>query len=335
MFVEVPYERANLSAQEERDAEMTEQERIAAIYSVVPGDKPDTLTLKELATPHIQSDYASLTPTTVSSSVYLLGYGPTQDGLDVYEFTAASPWLRYVDVKPQIGKGKNIVNTFTLGNEPYVAVYTAETGIFEIYSIESDLGLSKPYQFYRNHELAISKGFTTIKIFTQFGQVVFLGYNGTNGYVAIYTLAVTAISTDPEVPPLLMTPVWSHQWAKGWTRFAFFQLGGENFFFKTNTWKPNVNIDHVLDDLSAGTTEVGTRLSLYAAQELNNVEPFVLGSADPHFVTYISKSGEVTLNRFHSDCLGWTNMGKLNTRTGAGSVVPISTADRQVFLVFG
>jgi len=27
-------------------------------------------------------------------------------------------------------------------------------------------------------------------------------------------------------------------------------------------------------------------------------------------------------------------MGKLNARTGAGSVVPISIADRQVFLVF-
>jgi hypothetical protein len=150
----------------------------------------------------------------------------------------------------------------------------------------------------------------------------------------MYTLAVTAVSTDPEVPPLLMTPVWSHQWAKGWTRFAFFQLGGENFFLKTNTWKPNVNIDHVLDSLAAGTIEVGTRMSLHEAQELSNVEPFVLGCADPHFATYISKSGEVTLNRFHSDCLGWTTIGKLNTQTGAGSVVSISTADRQVFLVF-
>jgi hypothetical protein len=317
---------------------MSGQETMAAIYSIAPGDKPDTLALNEVGKQTIKGGYASLTSTRIRDSIYLFGYNPSENHLDVYEFTETSPWLKLLDVKPAIGSGADIINTFILGNQPYLAVYTAGTGIFEIYKIKEDFTNSKPYQFYRNHELAISQGFTTVKTFTQFGQVVFLGYNGTNGYVAMYTVGVTAFSAEPDVPPVVMTPAWSHQWAKGWTRFAFFQLGGENFFLKTNTWKPNVNIDHVLDALSAGTVEVGTRLSLRAAQELNNVESFVLGNGDPYFVTYISKSGDVTLNRFNSDCLGWITVGPVAERPDvmaqATNVVPLSTARRQTFLVF-
>ncbi len=133
-----------------------------------------------------------------------------------------------------------------------------------------------------------------------------------------------------------MLPIWAHPWAPGWTRFAFFQFGGENFFLKTNVGnskKLNVNIDHVLDTLSAGTAEVGTQLTLADALELNNVEPFTLGAGDPYFATYISKSGTLTLNRFHSDCLGWTTVAKFDGEPGTRVMAPVRTSDRNVFLV--
>jgi hypothetical protein len=63
-----------------------------------------------------------------------------------------------------------------------------------------------------------------------------------------------------------------HAAAPGWTRFAFFQYGGANFFLKTNTAKSNVNIDHFNDVLSMGTVEIGSKLDLPDAQTLNNVE---------------------------------------------------------------
>jgi hypothetical protein len=167
--------------------------------------------------------------------------------------------------------------------------------------------------------------------------MVVLGYSMKTGYVAIYTASVTPVSATPGTPPLLMLPVWAHPWAPGWTRFAFFQFGGENFFLKTNVADPaklNVNIDHIFDTLSAGTVEVGSHLPLADALDLSNVEPFTLGDGDPYFVAYISKSGSATLSRFHSDGLGWTPVAKFNAQAGAGVVTPVATADGKLFLVF-
>jgi hypothetical protein len=126
--------------------------------------------------------------------------------------------------------------------------------------------------------------------------------------------------------------MWSHQWAKGWTRFAFFQFGGENFFLKTNTWKPNVNIDHVLDNISSGTAEVATKLDLQDAQDLHRVEPFTRENGDPYFITY-KGDGTVTFNRFWSDCLGWTTVASLASKPGASHIIPLSAADRSFLLV--
>jgi hypothetical protein len=301
------------------------------IYSVAPGAAANTLLVKEVASSEaIQGAYANFVPLTVAGQPYVFGYNPTAKQMDVYRFTAGAPWLEAAPAKPVVGPGWDIVAPFVLGNQPHLVCYAAKKGILHLFSVGADLSASQPYEFYRNHEPGVTAGFTTLKAFTCFGQVAFLGYNGATGYVAAYTLAVTATS-PPGAPPLLMTAVWSHQWAKGWTRFAFFQLGGENFFLKTNTWKPNVNIDHVLDDLAAGTAEVGTRLVLKDAQELQLVEPLTLACGDPYFVTY-KEDGEITLNRIHSDCLGWTTAASLMSKAGAGQVVPIS-AGKDVFLL--
>lgn len=304
------------------------------IYSVQQTDKRDGLTVTAVAEPSvIKGTYANLVPVTVKGQTYLLGYGATSDQLDVYQFTGAAPWLKAVPAKAKVGKGWDIILPFTNGNEPFVACYTAKKGVFRLFSINDDLSLSAgSYEFFRNHEPSLTQGFTTVKTFTLFGNVVLIGYNFENGYVATYSLSVTATS-PAGVPPLLLTPTWAHKWAPGWTRFAFFQFGGENFFLKTNTAKPNVNIDHILDYLPNGTAEVATNMNdaLKNAQQLDNVEPLTL-NGDPYFVTYMKKGGQLTVNRFHSDCMGWTTVASLTSKIGATQIVPL-TGGKDSFLL--
>jgi hypothetical protein len=307
----------------------------SVIYSVQQTDKRDTVTVKEVAQPTaIKGSYASLTTLNAQGKTYLLGYNSTADHIDIYQFTASAPWLQADPQQFKVGAGYDIIEPFTLGNQPYVACYKAKNGVFKLFAIGGDLSVSGDgYEFFRNHEPALTQGFTMVKSFVCFGSVIFMGYSGANGYVATYTLSMTATS-PANTPPLLMTPNWSHVWAKGWTRFAFFQFGGENFFFKTNTWKPNVNIDHVLDDLTLGTIEVASNLNdaLKDAQTLNIVQPLVLGNGDPYFVTYM-KNGQMTINRFHSDCMGWTTVASLKSNANATQVVPVSISGKAFILV--
>ncbi len=304
----------------------------AAIFHVGAGAK----SIKQVGKSELAASNASLTPIALGGKTYVLGYHPDVATFDVYEFIAKHAELKPVKAKPQVGKGYDIVNVFTLANQPYVCMYAAKKGILDTYSAASDLTFSsKPYRFYRNHELAISHGFTTLKPFTQYGQFLgLLGYRQDTGYVAMYTVAV-AVTSPPDVPPLLMLPVWAHPWAAGWTRFAFFSLGGVPFFLKTNVKVLNVNIDHVCDSLPNGTIEIGTLLQdqLPDALQLTNVEPFTLSHGEPYFMTYIADTGEATLNRFHADCLGWTKLAAFKAPQGAKAVTPVQTGD-QAYLIF-
>ncbi len=120
---------------------------------------------------------------------------------------------------------------------------------------------------------------------------------------------------------LLANPVWDHRWATGWTRFAFFSLGGEVFFLKTNTKYPKVNIDHVLDNPTDGTAEVATEMDLTDAQDLTVVQPLALDNGHPYFVAY-RPDGLSVLYRIHSDCRGWTSVGTTTTPANASAIVP-------------
>jgi hypothetical protein len=295
------------------------------------GTKPSTLEVKQIAsTDGLNTKYASLSWLAVKGEVYLFGYNPNSDSLDIYQFSGLSPWVKKMAARPKVGSGFDIIEPFVIGNQPHLMCYNAKNGTFAFFALDDEFSASKPYQFIRYHEPGLTQGFTTIKPFTCFGQVVFLGYNGENGHVSMYTLVVTAASLD-DTPPLRMTSVWSHRWAKGWTRFAFFQLGGEVFFLKTNTWRPNVNIDHVLDNLS-GTVQVGTNLDLKNAQQLEIVQPFNMENGDPYFVTY-EKSGEVTLNRINGNCLGWITESSFKAKENATHVVPIEANGSVLLLV--
>jgi hypothetical protein len=306
----------------------------SAVFQIATDGKAQPFSAKQIAAPQLLRKYASLNPVSAGGKLYLFGYDPAQAQCDVYAVSAKAPCLSHVAAKPAIGKAKDIINTFMLGNVSYLAAYTAKKGIFDVYSVGADLSLSQPYKFYRNHELAISLGFTTVKPFSLYGQVYFLGYRGDTGYVAMYSASTIVSSPAPDVPPLQMLPIWSHPWAAGWTRFAFFPLGGETFFLKTNTKILNVNIDHVLDSPASGTTEVGTLLQsqLPDALNLTNVEPLLLGKGDPHFVTYRADTGAATLNRIHGDCLGWTQLAQFSAPAKMAVVTPVSVGDQNLIV---
>jgi hypothetical protein len=79
-------------------------------------------------------------------------------------------------------------------------------------------------------------------------------------------------------------------------------------------------------------TDLAYRKDFFA---LNYVERFVFGEGDPYFVTYLTTTGQVTLNRFHGDCLGWATAPKVTTPANAGLVVSITMPDRKVLLLAG
>jgi len=315
---------------------MPAQPNSTAILSIKSSSAKNSLTVSPAASITLSQSYSTMLPVRVGERVYVIAYSKEIAAGDVYLFTPGDDWLRPSGTQMTVGTGKDILNTFTLGNNPYLCTYTAQDGVFTTYGVRDDLSLSMPYAFYRSHELAISKGFSTVKFFTQLGQVVFLGYNKSNGYVATYTASITPVSSSSGALPLVMLPIWSHPWAPGWVRFAFFQFGGENFFLKTNIGNPkniNVNIDHLMDVITAGTAEVGTQLNLAKAADLTHVEPFML-DGDPYFAAYLSGTGELTLYRFHSDCQGWTSVASYNAPAGASIMTPVSVSDSEAVLVF-
>jgi hypothetical protein len=269
---------------------------------------------------------------------YLGLYFKGQAAITLYHVAGDGTSLtKVVNSELRINRKWDLLETFVLGNAPYLVAYRATQGIFEIYPVYPDFTTGVPYRFFRNHEPGITAGFDTVKFFSAQGKVAYLGYNQTTGAVGIYSLDATATSppVTPATPngtaPLLSLNVWSHTWAPGWTRFAFFQFGGSNFFLKTNVAKPNVNIDHVMDSLSDGTVEVISQLNLEDAQNLTFVEPFTMGNGDPYFITY-RPDGIVTVERFHGNCLGWTRVAKKKkVPVRAAQLVPIKTEDMQLF----
>lgn len=305
----------------------------AVIYSIARGKGLDSLAVKRLGSiAAVKSNYTALVPLVAHGKTYCVGYDAASGDADVFQFSAKAPWLKRVAAKPHLGPGHDLVDPLTIGNDPYLLAYSKKKGIFAFFAVAADLSVSKPYTHYDNHGPPVSLGFTTVKPFDYFGQVGLLAYNGSDGAVATYNVSVTATS-DQKIPPLQQHALWSHSWAKGWTRFALFQFGGENFFLKTNTDKPNVNIDHIMDSPQNGTVEVATKLHLANAQKLDLVEPFVLSRGEPYFVTYMKKGGKLTCNRFHHDSKGWTQVASLASKSNAGQIAAFTAAGKTYLVV--
>src|SRR5438445_13257271 len=113
---------------------------IAKFYKVETTGQTDSVNVTEIAQPSGDWDqYASLTTLTANQQTYLLGFKQAAGELDVYKISSAAPWVKITPTKISVGADKDIINAFTLGNRPYLSVYTAKSGISAIYGLGDDL----------------------------------------------------------------------------------------------------------------------------------------------------------------------------------------------------
>jgi hypothetical protein len=310
---------------------------ISKLFAVRPTGTVDKVSIDPIETAAaLASGYTNIVSLRVGDNPYLCAYNNKTGNTDLYLLTEAEPWMTLVESRIDLSGGPwDKLTTFILGNDPYLLTYRAKDGMFNFYRVAPDLSASPPYSFYfaRNTPTA---GFTEIAPISSLGAQYVLGYNFDDGTVAAFSVSVTTTSASG-VPPLVALNVWYHHWAKGWTRFAFFQLGGANFFFKINTAKLNVNIDHLNDNPAAGTVEVGSFLQSQLPDALSITNSAILpwSHGDPYLVTYISASGVTSVYRIHGDCLGWTETAKATTVANASIVVPYAIGDNSYALFYG
>jgi hypothetical protein len=279
--------------------------------------------------------YRQLIALTFGQASYLIAVQQTGSAT-AFELTATDPWLTPVQSALELGGPWDTIEPFQLGGATYLLAYASATGELAFVPIDAQLRSHVPYRFSRLRPPGPTAGFDVVQPIVVDNLTYVLCYSAKTGDVNAYSLTVTAApaaGSPPGTPALLAAPVWVHQWARNWTRFAFFQLGGETFFLKTNTGKLNVNIDHVLDDPTQGTVEVGTYLQLEHALELDIVRAFHLGGGDPYFIAYMG-NGSTTLYRFHADCQGWTPQASVQTVAKATQIVPLSIAGETYALFY-
>lgn len=302
----------------------------STIYNVEQTDQRNQLTIAKTAEVELSGTYTSLVTIEAGGKQYLLGYDKASGQTDSYVLTDTAPWIASVANQLDFGKEWDTIEPFYIANKPYVCCYQSKNGHLYFFGVSDELKTSESLHFYHTR-YPYTTDLTEVKALVSQGQVFILGYNGANGYINFWTVSAVSRSSG-NTPPLVVENVWAHQWAKGWTRFAFFTWGNENFFLKTNTWKPNVNIDHISDVLSAGTNEVGSHLHLANDQTLNIVHPLILGEGEPYFLTYLASTGESTFNRVHGNCLGWTTCATLEAAKNITQIVPYSLGDKQLVL---
>lgn len=318
------------------------------IYSVAAASKVDQIALtRQWRQDHssgLAAGYTNLVPIQFEKRTVLLAFNAGNQRIDAYALTATEPWVEADPGKRKLPSDKETeepwdsLGAFVLGNVHYVYAYCRKTGRVGFFALHDDLSLSDPYVYAPSHTTP-SAGFTTIAPYTSLGQQYLLGYDSDTGRVENISVSVTPSSVG-STPPLLAQNVWFHTWAKGWTHFAMFQLGGANFFFKINKYhvdKPDVNIDHMQDDPSKGSIEVGRHLQsqLPAPSSIGAAVIVPWAGGAPYLLTYIASTGDAALYAIHADCLGWTEQASTKTLFGAAALVPYRIGDTSYVLFYG
>lgn len=307
---------------------------MSAIYSVNASDPANGL-VQQWSGEGLSPGYSSLVPVQVGGKLVLFAFNKTSQQLDAFVLSAGGTSIdRSADgLKLQSGPWDNACS-FVLGNVPYLLAYRADTGQFGFFAIANDLSMSPPYIFTSSHTTP-SVGFTTVVPYTSLSGQYILGYDFKTGRVENFSVSVIPTSADG-VPPLLALNVWYHLWARGWTQFSFFQLGGSNFFFKINTVKLNVNIDHMQDNPAMGSIEVGSLLQskMPDAPSITSAAIVPWANGEPYLFTYIASSGSSKVYRIHSNCLGWDLAISATTVTGATIAVPYRIGNISYVLLY-
>ncbi|MGF1766365.1 hypothetical protein L4D06_03110 [Enterovibrio makurazakiensis] len=183
------------------------------------------------------------------------------------------------------------LHSFYFGGQPWLLSYHQDSDYVQFYRFDGKT--ITPVTAIR-----IGKGFTTVQPLYYRNDVFFVAYNKTSGDVVKFQIVAPAYS------PLYAQQVWSATWAQGWTRFAFFRLGAENFFIKTNEKYLKVNIDHFMDSIELGSHPVLNEAASPTMLAQSDVQTFYDANQNPFFFTY-QPDGVMTFNRFDGNCEDW------------------------------
>jgi len=213
------------------------------------------------------------------------------------------------------------LSPFWLGGRLHLLAYRRQDGVFDFFQVTGRT-FERLHRFQRSYGDA-TDGFTTIHAYAYRGQCLFMGYNAASGMSRIYALQV------PPRQALSVAQLWQSQWSEDWRHFCFFQLGEENFFFKINSLREKVNIDHYFDDPAQGAYAVASQLpflsQVSAAATLELAE-------GPGFAAYQAQDGLLSVNRFASDCQGWRCQGQQQAKSGSGSMLAIALDSEETLL---
>lgn len=309
------------------------------LYSIKATEKRDELEVKEVwsgASP-LAGGYKQIVPLSVGAGSYIIGFDANGKG-SAFKATNKAPWFEAVNSNIDVG-ASDIINPFVLGNSPWLLAYASEKGVLSFFPVDNNLNALKPPYTYSHKRVPLTADFAVCEPVIINSGLYIVMYNIKTGDVNTWSLNVTPYpppGAPPGTPALLIRPVWIHQWAKSWSRFAFFYMGGESFFFKINFGpKLNVNIDHLLDDPSQGGVEVGTYMQdqLDDPTKIDIVEPFTMGAGEPYVVTY-RNDGSTDWFRIHADCQGWTKEASGATITSATQVVPYQIGSERFALFY-
>lgn len=263
--------------------------------------------------------------------------GQAADGsVQSYKLTAAAPFVAPVSSKFDLGGACDILKPFVIGGKQHLLAYRSQKGELSFHRVNADLTLSKPYRYHRLRSPGLTTGWTMLQPLTYMNMVYYVTYDIKSGAVEMFNVNVTATSDD-DVPPLQTLNVWSWVWAHGWTHFAFFQFGGENFFFKINVDTPNVNIDHLNLDPNLRSNEVCTQQGKQMPDNQDKtliVSPLTMAHGAPYLVSYLPAAGKTTFFRVNSDCLGWTQEAQTNTIIDATDIVTYRIGDQSFALFY-
>lgn len=313
-----------------------------AIYSVKAASDSAQGALTQVwaqADSGLANGYTSVYSASVGGRAVLFAFASATQQLDAYILTGADPFIEKstssVKLPPPMANATwDKLRGFVLGNITYLLTYSSKGGQFGFFAVSNDLQISPPTIFTSSHSTP-STGFTEVAPYTSLGTQYIAGYDYSTGRVENFSVSVVPTSTSG-TPPLLALNIWYHLWAKGWTNFSFFQLGGANFFFKINKLKLNVNIDHMQDNPALGSVEVGSWLQDQMPDAISITAAGIIpwANSEPYLLTYIASSGVTAFYKIHSDCLGWTPQASTITVKGATLVVNYRIGDTSYVLLY-
>jgi len=267
--------------------------------------------------------------------VLLLGQA-TNGQLQSYKLTSSPPFVTPITSNFRLLNPCDILKPFVIGGQQHLIAYRAQQGELSFHRVNPNLTLSKPYQYHRLRSPGLTTGWTLLQPLTYMNMVYYVTYDIKSGAVEMFNVHVTATSEE-DVPPLQTLNVWSWTWAHGWTHFAFFEFGGENFFFKINVDTPNVNIDHLNLDPNLRSNEVCTQQGKQLPENQDPglmVRSFSMLNGSPYLMAYLPAEGKTTCFRVNSDCRGWTQVAQAKTVADSSDIVTYRIGDRSFALFY-